>query len=135
MDNRHLTIIIALLITLLVLVACEREKAPKSAREAMHLPQPGFVADPKRGQGLFQVKCAACHGLDGRGTDRGPPLVNLIYRPGHHDDLSFHLAIKNGSRQHHWQFGNMDSIEGVTPENAADIIAYVRKEQRAAGIN
>ncbi len=29
----------------------------------------------------------------------------------------------------------MDPVEGVTPENAADIIAYVRKGQRAAGIN
>jgi cytochrome c len=135
MDNSHLTITIALLLASLMLVGCEREKAPKSAREAMHLPPPGFVADDKRGQKLFQVKCAACHGLDGRGTDKGPPLVDPIYRPGHHDDLSFHLAIKNGSRQHHWNFGNMDPAKGVTPENATDIIAYVRKEQRAAGIN
>jgi len=135
MSNLHSAITIMLLITSLVLVGCEREKAPKSAREAMHLPQPGYVADAKRGQGLFQVRCAACHGLDARGTDKGPPIVHPVYRPGHHDDLSFHLAIKNGSRQHHWNFGNMDPVEGVTPENAADIIAYVRKEQRAAGIN
>jgi mono/diheme cytochrome c family protein len=135
MNNLHSAITITLLIMSLVLVGCEREKAPKTAREAMHLPQPGYVADAKRGQGLFEVKCAACHGLDARGTDKGPPLVNPIYRPGHHDDLSFHLAIKNGSHQHHWNFGNMAPVEGVTPENAADIIAYVRKEQHAAGIN
>jgi mono/diheme cytochrome c family protein len=135
MNKGHLTIMIALLVTSLVLVGCEREKAPKTAREAMHLPQPGYVADAKRGQRLFQVKCAACHGLDGRGTEKGPPLVNPIYRPGHHDDLSVHLAIKNGTRQHHWNFGNMDPVEDVTPENAADIISYVRKEQRAAGVN
>ena len=135
MDKRQLTIAIALLIASTLLVGCEREKAPKSAAEAMHLPEPGYVADAKRGQGLFQVKCAACHGLDARGTDKGPPLVHSIYRPGHHADLSFHLAVKNGVRQHHWNFGNMDPVKGVTPENAADIIAYVRKEQRTAGIN
>lgn len=134
MNKAHTTLTIAALFTSLLLVGCEREKAPKSAGEAMHLPSPGFVADAERGQKLFQVKCAACHGLDGRGTDRGPPLVHPTYRPGHHDDLSFHLAIKNGSRQHHWQFGDMDPAKGVTPENAADVIAYVRNEQRAAGI-
>ena len=58
MANTNLTITIALLITSLILVGCEREQAPKSAREAMHLPQPGYVADAKRGQGLFQVKCS-----------------------------------------------------------------------------
>lgn len=100
----------------------------------MHLPALGFVADARRGQRLFEANCAACHGRNGRGTDTGPPLVHPVYRPSHHADLPFHLAVKNGVRQHHWNFGNMDPVKGVTPENAADIIAYVRKEQRAAGV-
>lgn len=134
MDKRHLTFTIAVLFSALVLVGCERQKAPRSTRDALHLPAPGFVADATRGQQLFQANCAACHGQDGRGTDKGPPLVHAVYRPGHHDDLAFHLAVNNGVRQHHWSFGNMDAVKSVTPEDAADIIAYMRQQQQLAGI-
>ena len=134
MNKGHQTLTIALLFVALLLVGCEGQKAPKSTREALHLPAPDFVADAGRGQGLFETACAGCHGQNGHGTNNGPPLVHAVYRPGHHGDLAFHLAVKNGVRQHHWNFGNMDAVKGVTPEAAADIIAYVRKEQRAAGV-
>lgn len=116
-----------------VLAGCE-QSAPKGARERLHLPGPAFVADPLQGKGLFEASCAECHGKDLRGTDKGPPLVHTSYRPGHHADLSFHLAIKNGVRAHHWNFGDMAPVEGVTSEDVGHIVAYVRRQQRAAGI-
>ncbi len=120
-------------ITLPILAGCESPE-PEQMRANLHLPDPDFVADAKRGGDLFQANCARCHGEDGRGTREGPPLVHKIYRPGHHADLSFHLAVRNGVRQHHWNFGDMAPLKELAPEDTGHVIAYVRQEQRRAGI-
>ncbi|HRF71181.1 MAG TPA: cytochrome c, partial [Accumulibacter sp.] len=44
------------------------------------------------------------------------------------------LAVKSGSRAHHWQFGDMAPVPGLTTDDVAQITAYVRLEQRKAGI-
>ncbi|MEE9156914.1 MAG: cytochrome c, partial [Gammaproteobacteria bacterium] len=111
-------------ITSPILAGCERPE-PEQVRANLHLPSPDFVVDAKRGGGLFQASCARCHGEGARGTREGPPLVHEIYRPGHHTDLSFHLAVRNGVRQHHWNFGNMAPLEELAPEDTGHIIAYV----------
>ncbi len=116
----------------LMAVACGKDPAQESG---LFLPPPGFVADAKRGETLFNQHCAQCHGQGARGTDQGPPLVHRIYEPGHHSDMSFYMAVKQGVRAHHWQFGDMPPREGVSAEEAGHIIAYVRREQRRAGIN
>ena len=64
----------------------------------------------------------------------GPPLVHVIYEPSHHGDAAFVLAVRPGVRAHHWPFGNMLPVEGVSDRAVADIIAYVRALQRANGI-
>ena len=64
-----------------------------------------------------------------------PPLVHKIYEPNHHGDLSFQLAAKNGVRAHHWPFGNMPPIEGVSENEVSEIIVYVRELQRANDIH
>lgn len=122
-----------LILAALSLAACEPPKA-EQPRERLHLPEPRFVADPAQGKSLFEASCAKCHGQDLQGTGEGPALVHLIYRPGHHADLAFHLAVKNGARAHHWNFGDMAPVEGVTPEDVGHIVAYVRRQQRAVGI-
>jgi hypothetical protein len=38
------------------------------------------------------------------------------------------------SRAHHWKFGDMAPVPGLTPDDVAQITAYVRLEQRKAGI-
>ena len=55
--------------------------------------------------------------------------------PSHHADVAFQLAVKYGTRQHHWNFGDMQPVEGVTPDDVAHITATVRHKQREAGIN
>ena len=87
----------------------------------------------KRG---FDAVCAKCHGLNAQGKEgAGPPLVHKIYEPSHHGDMAFLLAAQNGVRSHHWKFGNMPAVEGITQADVLDIVAYVRALQRQNGIN
>lgn len=72
--------------------------------------------------------------MDLRGTDKGPPFLNKIYEPSHHGDTSFQLAVRNGTKAHHWKFGDMLPLPGVTPDQVAHITAYVRALQRRIGI-
>ena len=74
------------------------------------LPRQNF----RREKAKFTANCAACHGSRGVGTKQGPPLVHKIYEPNHHADVAFQRAAENGVRAHHWEFGNMPKIEGVT---------------------
>lgn len=95
---------------------------------------PALTAEAEAGQALFEENCIACHGRHASGTEQGPPLVHRIYEPNHHGDASFRLAVKNGVRAHHWPFGNMAPVEGVSDEDAIKITRYVRELQQANGI-
>tara|TARA_B100000780_G_scaffold58417_1_gene37170 strand:+ start:1610 stop:2044 length:435 start_codon:yes stop_codon:yes gene_type:complete len=87
----------------------------------------------KRG---FEAKCAACHGVNAAGQNGvAPPLVHRIYEPNHHGDESFQRAVSMGVQAHHWRFGNMLPVEGLTRVDVKMIIAYVRELQRSNGIN
>lgn len=86
------------------------------------------------GRILFDRTCAACHGQNAAGTDRGPPLVHDIYNPGHHGDESFVLAARMGVRAHHWPYGDMPAQPGVTEAQARAIARYVRELQAVNGI-
>ena len=88
------------------------------------------------GKQAFDKNCASCHGSNAAGQEgKAPPLIHRIYEPGHHGDMSFVLAAKNGVRAHHWPFGNMPPVEGITEAEIQNIILYVRELQRANGIN
>ena len=88
-----------------------------------------------QGETEFKTNCASCHGVNAAGKDGfGPPLVHKIYEPSHHGDMAFVLAVKQGVRAHHWKFGNMPPVAGVSDQEIQAIIAYVRALQRANGI-
>ncbi|KJS12518.1 MAG: cytochrome C [Hoeflea sp. BRH_c9] len=90
----------------------------------------------REGESLFNRSCAACHGVNAAGKDgHGPPLVHKIYEPGHHGDAAFRLAARNGARAHHWNFGDMPPVEGVTDTDIDRIVLYVRELQRANGVS
>jgi len=95
---------------------------------------PTFSDVAAKGNALFNAHCSACHGKNATGTKQGPPLIHKIYEPSHHGDASFQRAAKNGVRAHHWPFGNMPPVAGVTGTEISHIIAYVRELQRANGI-
>ena len=89
----------------------------------------------KLGEALFDANCATCHGQNAVGQKGvAPPLVHKIYEPSHHGDQSFQMAVAMGVRSHHWKFGNMPAIEGLSREDVFQITQYVRELQRANGI-
>ncbi|SLN11288.1 Cytochrome c [Roseovarius litorisediminis] len=88
------------------------------------------------GKTAYQAKCSTCHGDNAAGKDGvAPPLVHYIYEPSHHGDEAFQRAASLGVRSHHWPFGDMPKIEGLTRADVATIIAYIRELQRFNGIN
>lgn len=97
--------------------------------EALSLP-----VEHSEAEELFAESCASCHGFRASGSELGPPLVHHVYRPSHHADAAFHLAVIRGVRAHHWNFGDMLPVAGVTADEAKAITAYLRWLQRQAGI-
>lgn len=88
------------------------------------------------GKAAFDANCAACHGPNAVGQlGVAPPLVHKIYEPSHHGDEAFQVAVAMGVRQHHWPFGSMLPVEGVSRDDVEMIVAYIRELQRANGIN
>ncbi len=94
-----------------------------------------FSARAQLGRETFDANCASCHGRNAAGQDGvGPPLVHVIYEPGHHGDESIQRAVAHGARSHHWRFGDMPPVEGLSRRDVAAIVAYIRELQRANGI-
>lgn len=88
-----------------------------------------------QGEALFNTNCAKCHGANAAGQNGvAPPLVHKIYEPNHHSDGAFYMAALRGARAHHWPFGDMPPVEGVSEQDVALILAYVRTLQRENGI-
>ena len=100
------------------------------------LPQPskGLMPNSAQGKRLYEKNCASCHGKDLKGSDKGPPFLHPVYQPSHHGDAAFQAAAQYGSRAHHWKFGDMPPVQGVSPDDVAHITAYVRQQQRLVGI-
>ena len=93
-------------------------------------------AAAQAGKRLYDEKCVSCHGRNAVGQEEvAPPLVHIVYEPGHHGDESFQRAVAIGVRAHHWRFGNMPPVEGLSRDDVALIVAYIRELQRANGIN
>ena len=104
----------------------------RATAEAVVIPE--FSAKARAGARLFAANCAVCHGENATGTEKGPPLLHKIYEPGHHPDASFQRAVKAGVMSHHWPFGHMPPVPGLSREDVSKIIAFVRELQRANGI-
>lgn len=95
---------------------------------------PNLTGLAQQGEVAFNENCAACHGVNIAGTDHGPTLIHSLYRPGHHGDGAIASAAMNGVQSHHWRFGDMPPVEGITPQELTVIIAYIRAMQQANGV-
>ena len=117
--------------------ASEATETPPAGAAMVEVALPEALSENAQiGKAAFEAKCAACHGVNAAGQDGvAPPLVHKIYEPSHHGDGSFLVAVRNGVRAHHWRFGNMPPVEGLTEGDVKMIVAYVRELQRANGIN
>ena len=87
-----------------------------------------------KGETLYNAHCARCHGLGARGTAQGPSFLDKIYEPNHHADAAFYRAPELGVRAHHWNFGDMPKIPGVSREDLTQIISYIRWLQKEARV-
>lgn len=85
------------------------------------------------GEDSYSRFCAACHGADLRGTTLGPSFLSIVYEPGHHADFAFASAAKNGVPAHHWPFGDMPAVPGISDEEIVAVTAYVRSVQESEG--
>ncbi len=108
---------------------------PEQIRARNFLPAVDYRPSVVQGETQYQQICARCHGVNLYGSSEGPPLLDRVYAPSHHADLAFYHAVKNGVRQHHWKFGDMPMLTGITPEQTSDIVAFVRTRQQSVGID
>lgn len=110
--------------------------APPEGSEMVAIQMPPIDGNAAIGQRIFENACVACHGTNAVGVEgAGPPLIHVIYEPSHHADESFQRAVALGVRSHHWRFGDMPPVEGLTRGDVAMVVAYIREIQRANGIN
>ena len=116
-----------LLFAAVVAVACSDDASSNQADPA------GNAQSADLGAEVYANSCASCHGDDLRGTDEGPSQLSIIYEPNHHTDDSYRSAIANGSPQHHWTFGDMPPVEGLSDEEVEAVIDFIRAEQERQG--
>lgn len=83
-----------------------------------------------KGQLLYEKYCSSCHGQQLGGTDKGPPLIHPFYKPSHHGDQSFYRAVLEGVRQHHWNFGDMPPVAGMTAGKMDAVVPFIRYYQQ-----
>ncbi len=105
-----------------------------TAASLVEVKVPALSEIAQRGETSFSKNCAACHGVNAAGSQKGPPLVHDIYNPGHHGDGAFSQAARRGVQRHHWPFGDMPPQPQVTNEEVAAITRYIRALQAANGI-
>lgn len=113
-------------------VSWQQPESQTAERRPIVIPELSEAA--RAGARAFALRCAVCHGGDAGGTATGPTLIDRIYRPAHHADVSFVLAVRHGVAAHHWSFGKMPPVPGLSADELASIIRYVREVQRANGV-
>ena len=95
---------------------------------------PEMTGELSIGKMNYDVYCASCHGANAVGSDKGPTFLHRVYHPGHHSDAAFFVAARQGAKAHHWQFGDMKPVAGVSDAQLKSIVAYVRALQQANGL-
>ena len=112
-------------IRLVILLSMLLVAGPAAAAEKVKIP---FHLG--KGQLLYEKYCSSCHSIDLTGSDKGPPLLHPFYKPSHHGDKAFYRAALQGARQHHWEFGDMPPVEGMTAGKMDKIVPYLRYYQQ-----
>ena len=130
---RNLRRITRVLAAFIILVAGHLTAAAQQSGGGS-IKQPKMTPPLTVGKLNYDAYCAECHGKNAVGTNKGPTFLHRVYHPGHHGDASFMIAPKRGARAHHWQFGDMKPVKGVTDAQLISIVEYVRAMQRANGI-
>ena len=128
--NKNILIVVSLLFFTAGLLVT----APILADKQQLSKQPDVPFKYAVGKKKYQENCAGCHGKWIEGTKSGPPLFHGFYKPSHHGDPSFYRAALKGVRAHHWKFGDMPKIEGVTRKDMDKIVPFIRWLQQEKGL-
>lgn len=116
--------IVAALLIVAAVAGCSDSDPPTGAEPA---------ASDDLGAIVYANSCASCHGADLEGTDQGPSQLSIVYEPNHHPDAAYRAAIATGAPQHHWNFGDMPPVEGLSDTEVEAVIGWVRSEQQRQG--
>ena len=109
------------------------EPAPMNTVSATAPTSTGAELAIPDGAEVYRQFCAECHGVDLRGTDKGPSQLSIVYEPNHHGDHAYRVAIRDGTREHHWWFGDMPPVEGISDLEIEKVISFIRAEQQRLG--
>ncbi len=96
------------------------------------------AADPKRGAGVYQANCAACHQPDGHGKRNGVPgdAKGYLYPPlwgpdSFNDGAGMHRLIASASFvRANMPFGTHYDAPALSLEDAWDVAAYINTQER-----
>ena len=86
---------------------------------------PPAGGDSEAGAALFKKKCATCHAQDGSGNEKMAKMLKVEIRDlgsaevQERSDEDIAKIVKEGN-------GKMKLVKGVTDEDIANIIAFVR---------
>jgi len=94
---------------------------------------PDLPGDAAAGAVVYEQGCAGCHGDDGSGADAGPGLLVPEYSLPGFDDTALVTAIVKGVAADEGRYGGMPRIRGLSEQDLADLIAFVRGLQHEAG--
>lgn len=96
---------------------------------------PDVPGDAAAGAVVYERHCAGCHGVGGIGVQgAGPSLLDERYGPSLLDDRAAVRAIVEGAPEEAWNLGPMPRTRGLSEQDLADLLAYLRSVQEAAGI-
>jgi len=133
--NKRLVVVIVAVIVIIAALQLWPQNAPNPTSATIELPEgfvvPTLTAEQKLGQRNYADNCLICHGDFGLGTSNGPPFMHRVYETNHHGDGAFFNAAINGVRAHHWKFGAMTPVEGMSEAQIGPIVAYIRALQKA----
>ena len=92
----------------------------RTAKLAAEHPGQGETRDAVAGKKLFELNCAVCHGIEGRGGGRGPNLnrVRLEHAP---DDAALKSLIEDGIPPE-----MPEAVGDMSEKEVANVVAYVR---------
>lgn len=94
----------------------QEDKTPKLAAEH---PAKGEAPDTAAGKKVFELHCAVCHGIEGKGGGRGPNLnrAHLEHAP---DDAALKSLVEDGIPP------EMPGAWYMSEKGVANVVAYVR---------
>jgi len=86
------------------------------------------AASPETGRGIYEVRCAACHGADARGTARGPGLLGPALGTAMGRE-AMRTAIRFGVAEPEAGYPPMAGFADLTDPEIGALISHLRRSR------